>query len=377
MSLSVSSARTEKFFQSSISDVSGMWLVLHRFLVTFHVVFNYDSDGLDTDARDALAAFLGALAKQGWQFVVVSHRLSEVQTLGFITHVLEIGPESTITQCGERDSVTTSSALGRLDWSARHSTDFPEVNPSLLAAALSNSPKIKRSSRPLIDMKNITIKFPGSEPLVTGLNWTVEAGQHWNVRGPNGVGKSVLLGMITGHIAQAYGNDVQLFGLPKAKWTIEALRGRIGQVSAQLQTQLQQNHQSALKTICTGFHGIVGGACPPCSEAQYEQARRWAAVLGLEPLLDRSFTALSQGQQRLVVVARALVTGRQQGSLPDILLLDEPFHGLDTFRRRMLIDTLEQVSSYATIILVTHHEDEVPGFLSDVLKLNKHEGVTR
>ena len=111
----------------------------------------------------------------------------------------------------------------------------------------------------------------------------------------------------------------------------------------------------------------------------YAPAQVVASVFQVEHLMERSFTALSQGQQRIVLVIRALLScdgshgeaDSVEPRPPDLVLLDEPMHGLDRAMRERLVQVLSVVKDYSTVVIVTHHEDEVPPFCSKVLQLEK------
>jgi molybdate transport system ATP-binding protein len=223
----------------------------------------------------------------------------------------------------------------------------------------------------VLEMRGVRVRFEDGSELLGGLDWAVRRGQHYCVRGHNGVGKSLLLGLITGDTPQAFNNDVRLFGRERAALSLDAVRQHLGEVSARLQHAFARgSHYPALDMICTGYHRVQGsGPCPPCTPEQRARAEAWAAVLGLPArLLQVPFTALSQGQQRAALCARALLTGKQ-GALPTLLLLDEPFHGLDAGRRAALLHVLERIQGRTTIIIVSHFSDDIPNFVQRTLEL--------
>uniref|UniRef100_A0A7S2RXA5 ABC transporter domain-containing protein n=3 Tax=Mucochytrium quahogii TaxID=96639 RepID=A0A7S2RXA5_9STRA len=293
--------------------------------------------------------------------VLVSHRVSEIEDLHVMTHVLQVGGDNRISACGPKDQVLTESILSSLD----HKPQAAKLvkRDALLKQCLNWKKGSPPSDDTLVRMKNVRISF-GENVLVDNLDWEIRRGEHWAIQGPNGCGKTQLLGLISGENTQVYKNEVLVFGKSRNTMSLEQVREHLGLVSAKLQAQFQRTHQSALKAICTAFHGVVGGYCPPCTSEQVAHARKWAELLEIDDLLDKNFPALSQGQQRLVLCARAFVCGPAP-----LLLLDEPFHGLDSRKRALLLTILSEVAKESTVVMVTHHGDEVAPFVVKTLKL--------
>jgi molybdate transport system ATP-binding protein len=208
------------------------------------------------------------------------------------------------------------------------------------------------AGRPLqFDLRDVTVLVDG-RPVLDRVNWSVQAGEAWGVTGPNGAGKSTLLRLLAGEEQPASGAIDRLDLGPRAD--AGQVRLRVGQVSPELQAR-HRFDASGEAVVLSGFLGTVGLAAPPTAP-QREAASALLDRLGLAGLRARRFLACSYGEQRLLLVARALVAG------PEALLLDEPFAGLSPEARRLLRDVLGALrDGGTTLVLVSHHEDELDG----------------
>lgn len=185
------------------------------------------------------------------------------------------------------------------------------------------------------------------------LNWQIHAGEHWQVRGPNGCGKSTLLNLIFGDHPQCYSNQIELFGTPRGSGeSIWQVKQRIGMVSSSLHLQYRVN-ASALSVVLSGFFDSIGLYEQP-SEEQKAQAHAWLSLLKMDHLAKKGFRELSYGQQRLLLIARALIKH------PLLLLLDEPCQGLDYLNRKLVLQALSLIAEagLTQMVYVSHHDDE-------------------
>jgi molybdate transport system ATP-binding protein len=189
-------------------------------------------------------------------------------------------------------------------------------------------------------------------PVLQRLTWRIRAGEAWGITGPNGAGKSTLLRLLAGEEQPADG-VIRRLDLG-ARADADQVRRRVGQVSPELQAR-HRLEASGEAVVLSGFLGSVGLAERP-TPAQRRAAARALARLGLAHLRERSFLSCSYGEQRLLLVARALV------ARPEALLLDEPFAGLSPQARRALAGVLASLRRRGTtLVLVSHHEDELAG----------------
>jgi molybdate transport system ATP-binding protein len=194
----------------------------------------------------------------------------------------------------------------------------------------------------------------------------VRRGEHWALLGANGAGKTTLLSLILGDHPQAYANDVWLFGQRRGSGeSIWEIKKRIGWVAPELHLYHPRG-VSGLQVVCSGFFDSVG-LYHHCSPRQRRTARQWMYHLGIGQLAHASFEALSEGEQRLVLLARALV------KRPLLLVLDEPCQGLDTANRARVRRTVEAVGKQpeVSVIYVTHNPAELPRIITHTLVLER------
>ena len=118
--------------------------------------------------------------------------------------------------------------------------------------------------------------------------------------------------------------------------------------------------------VASGLHDSVGLYVRPKPE-QRSVCEYWLDVFGIGELKDHSFLQLSCGEQRLVLLARAFVKE------PDLLILDEPLHGLDTSNRRLVKEIIDNYSRREgkTLIMVSHYPEEFPACITHSLRLKR------
>ncbi|GDY26983.1 ABC transporter [Agarivorans sp. Toyoura001] len=205
---------------------------------------------------------------------------------------------------------------------------------------------------PLFCITQGSVSYAG-ETIFSGLDWQISRGQHWQVRGPNGCGKSTLLNLIFGDHPQCYSNHIQVLGYQRGSGeSIWQVKQRIGMVSAALHLQYRVNC-SAIEVVLSGLYDSIGIYQQP-SELELAQARLWLQLFGMQALEKQYFKSLSYGQQRLLIIARAMIKA------PSLLLLDEPCQGLDFLHRSTVINALELVAknTLSHLVYVTHHQED-------------------
>ena len=196
------------------------------------------------------------------------------------------------------------------------------------------------------------------------LSWTIRQGEHWALQGRNGSGKSTLLSLICADNPQSYACDITLFGHQRGSGeSIWDIKRRIGYVSPELHRSYQRN-LPALSIVASGLKDTVGLYARATDEDK-QQCLKWMQRFGIEQLAQRVFTQLSSGEQRLILVCRAFVKN------PDLLILDEPMHGLDMPRQQLVKDIINDYCSdpQKTLIMVTHYNEELPSCINRHLTL--------
>ncbi len=301
--------------------------------------------GLDAESRAQLHTTIERVSKTGVSLVMV---VDERDVPACITHRLLLEQPAPLPQTG-----------------------LPEhPKPSTLP---SNPPPDRRTAQtPFINavrMRNITVQY-GDKIVLDSIDWTVRRGEKWALLGPNGSGKSTLLSLITADNPQAYANDFELFdrkrGTGESIWQIKQ---KIGFVSPELHLYFPRQTR-VWDVVASGLFDTMGlfRKLKPeqitLVEAQLHQLDLWG-------LRDQPLSALSAGQQRWALLARALIKN------PPLLVLDEPTQGLDAAHTEQFPHLVEQQCSISvatarsdqTLIYVTHYPDELPRCITHTLQL--------
>jgi molybdate transport system ATP-binding protein len=306
-------------------------------------------NGLDAASREQLEGLLAWLSANDTQIVLITHRLSEIP-MG-VDHVLQLEG-------------------GRAIWQGRKAAFIerlaqPATDPRTVRALqpLARQEKTAPAEPPLIAMRAVTVRF-GDQVVLDRIAWTMHADEHWALTGPNGAGKSTLLALITGDQLQAYANDISVFGRRKGSGeSVWEIKQQIGYVGDALQARYQRQ-MSGFDVICSGFFDSVG-LYRRCTPDQRRTARQWVQSLAMEEIAGQPMARLSFGQQRLVLIARAVV------KTPRLLILDEPCNGLDGAYRRRVLEMLARISriSATQLLYVSHRPDEMPACITHRLRL--------
>lgn len=312
-------------------------------------------DGLDFKSRKALTALLERLTKAGISLVLVSHRTEELPSS--ITHLLVLGQERVIWR-------GPINAAPPLPFSSRK-TSSATFSHQKKSAPRSHFPPSAASPASLIDMHAVSVRYDGKSVL-DQITWSVQENQHWVITGPNGAGKSTLLKLITGECPQVYANAIRLFGKARGpSFSLEEIRGLIGAVNAG-QVMGYQKPVSGAEVVLSGFFDSVGVYRLP-DEQDLRTVRNWLRRLNLSELSETRFNHLSQGQRQMLLIARAMVKS------PKMLILDEPMAGLDAANRLRVINLLDDIAGQenTTILLVSHHMDDIPRCITHHLALEQ------
>jgi molybdate transport system ATP-binding protein len=162
-----------------------------------------------------------------------------------------------------------------------------------------------------------------------------------------------LLGLIFGDHPQCYSNDIQIFGNQRGSGeSIWEIKKHIGMVSSALHLQYRVSC-SALEVILSGFYDSIGLYQQP-TKKEIQLAQEWLAILHMSEYAKTSFRELEYGQQRLLLIARAIV------KQPALLILDEPYQGLDYLGRRLVKNTLELIAreNLSQLLYVSHYQQD-------------------
>jgi molybdate transport system ATP-binding protein len=323
------------------------------------LVLDEPFDGLDQASRGVLETLIGSCAAKGIRVILLLNRFSEI--LPDTTHIAYL-KDCRIIISGPKDELLSSEAL--LRFHAFHYTlpsQLPEVDSANILPPL-------QTGLPLIQMKNVTVRYD-QKCILNRLDWTVQPGEHWRISGPNGAGKSTLLSLVSGDNAQAYANDISLFGIKRGSGeSVWDIKSRIGLVS----TALQQDYRVGVTVkivVISGFFDSIG-VYNQYTKKQQEIALMWLEMLHLDKYIDTPFRNLSYGEQRLALLARAMV------KQPDLLILDEPCQGLDDINREMVLKLIDHLGNTGTtqILYVTHHQEDYLPCITNSLVLVPADG---
>lgn len=303
------------------------------------LVLDEPFDSLDREAMAHLDEFFAGLLRQdGPALVFLLNTLDEVHA--WHTH-LAVMDKGELIAAGPAAAMREDAALqALLRFDAASLPDWPAALPARPVPEL------------LVELRQGMVRY-GEREIFRGLDLCIRRGQHTLLTGPNGCGKSTLLGLITGDHPQCYSNDLRIFGTRRGSGeTIWELKRQLGIVSA----ALHRDHRvsgSALHIVLSGFHDSIG-LYDAVTPDQITHAGQWLQLTGMEAKANVAFRQLSYGEQRLVLVARALV------KQPALLILDEPTQGLDAVNRLRVLYFLEHMATQqlTTIVMVSHRLDE-------------------
>ncbi|MCF0186989.1 MAG: ATP-binding cassette domain-containing protein, partial [Bacteroidaceae bacterium] len=320
--------------------------------------------GLDAQTRDQLKALLNELA--GLQEVQIFLILSKSDEIpDFITHVVEV----------EGRSVHDKEPLEQYNIRLQHKrlpTLSTEKKEAILNYPYNEMQPIHPQEEdvqplPILDFRKVSIRY-GDRTILKDLDWTVQRGECWSLSGENGSGKSTLLSLVCADNPQSYACDIRLFG--KKRGTGESIwdiKRHIGYVSPEMHRAYLKD-LPAIDIVASGLHDSVGLYVKP-KPSQLGVCQFWMNIFGILPLKDKTFLKLSSGEQRLVLLARAFVKD------PDLLILDEPLHGLDLENRALVKEIIHTFSQRKnkTLIMVTHYQEELPPCFNHHIFLTKQK----
>ena len=303
-------------------------------------------DGLDVKSREQLAGLLGELSAQGYTVVLVLNRFDEIPD--FVQHAGVLA-DCALIEVGKKQKLLEQALIAQLAHSEKLAgVALPEADDPSARYTLPED-------QPRIILRDGVVEY-NDKPILHKLSWTVNPGEHWQIVGPNGAGKSTLLSLVTGDHPQGYSNDLTLFGRRRGSGeTIWDIKKHIGYVSSNLHLDYRVS-TTVRNVVLSGYFDSIG-IYQAVSDRQQKLARQWLNMLGMDnSIADAPFHSLSWGQQRLALIARALVKH------PTLLILDEPLQGLDPLNRQLVrrfIDILIGEGE-TQLLFVSHHAEDAP-----------------
>lgn len=214
-----------------------------------------------------------------------------------------------------------------------------------------------------LEFSDVVVRRDGRN-IIDHVTLSVEDDQRWVVLGPNGAGKTTLL-QLADTLMHPTSGRVDILGETLGHVDVFELRPRIGFASSAMARRIPAS-ETVLNTVMTAAYSVTGRWNEEYESLDERRARRVLAQWKLEHLAERTFGTLSDGEQKRVQIARAVMTD------PELLLLDEPTASLDLGAREELLILLgEYAQSPMTpaMVMVTHHVEEIPVGFTHVLLL--------
>ncbi|MBV4360035.1 ATP-binding cassette domain-containing protein [Pinibacter aurantiacus] len=300
--------------------------------------------GLDIETRKKLKTLINELAANGTTFIIIC---DHADVPSAITHVAYL-------QDGHLKEFAPAKSFDFLPAVASNTVRTVQTD---------NYPSLQCDFSTTIEMKNVSVKY-GEKEILHNIDWKVNRGEKWLLKGHNGAGKSTLLSLITGDNPQAYANEIYLFdkrrGSGESIWDIKK---NIGYVSPELQWYFD-NTVNCFQAVASGLFDTIG-LFKHINKEQEEQVNKWLDYFELTAYGSKLLSALSASQQRLALLARAMVKN------PPLLILDEPCQGLDQLQKNNFIELVDALceDDQRTLIYVSHYAEEVPAAVNKMILL--------
>jgi len=309
-------------------------------LLLLDEIFN----GLDTDNHARVLHSLKELSRSSLPWVLSTHRMQDIPPQA--THLCQL----------QNGRIVAQRRLKRL----------PRASVMKRPGASSHNVSKREDQEVLIALRNATVWREGSAVLKK-VSLEIGRAQCWVVHGSNGSGKSSFLQLLYGDLGVARGGTIVRTGIEPGV-PLELFKRHVGLVAPELQA-LHPRYLQVEEVVASGQHASIG-LNDALSSTQRSRVRRALRLVGAANLSRRAVRTLSYGQLRRVLFARALVHE------PDMLLLDEPYAGVDaatSVSLRALVRRAQE--SGVTIVMVTHHRDEWPRSTSHELELSSSQVI--
>lgn len=312
--------------------------------------------GLDKETRQQLREVLEMIAKErDLSIILVLAKDEDIPR--FITHVVKIKDKKVMPKVSREEYMAQAEKGQEL----MHLSD--EMRQEIISLPCRDD---DYNTNEVARMNKVSIRY-GERTILKDLDWTVHNGERWALSGQNGAGKSTLLSLVCADNPQSYACDIVLFDMQRGHGeSIWDIKKHIGYVSPELHRSYNRD-MPAIRIVASGLKDSVGLYVKP-SAGDYDICRTWMRFFGIEDLAERTFLKLSSGEQRMVLLARAFVKD------PELLILDEPLHGLDAKRGALVKDIIDAFCERKnkTLIMVTHYKENLPQCITDSIHLKRN-----
>ena len=304
--------------------------------------------GLDKDGRNLLQLALNQLVQKGLNIILIC---SQKDIPDCITHVAVLDKGKLIHN-GPKDIVLKSY------------TNLAENKPLNEIASLKDNYIITCTDfETAVLCKQVTIRYK-EQNILDNINLKISKGEKWCISGPNGSGKSTLLSLITADNPQAFANPIWLFDKRKGSGeSIWDIKKKIGHVSPELHLFFEKGIE-VKDAVASGLFDTIG-LFKKITQDQEDIIEKWMITTGIIENKNKRLYQLSLGEQRLVMLTRALVKS------PPLLILDEPCQGLDENQTERIKAIIEEITSIQdlTLIYVSHYQQDIPSTIKRFLHL--------
>lgn len=308
--------------------------------------------GLDADARTMLTALLASLAVSGSvQIMLLLSSAADVPQ--FVDSVIPVEDMCVGTKVARECFMMQEPQCGNGDI-------------ALLQQKLLSLPVVEEEAADeVLYFNKVSVRY-GSRTILRDVSWRVRSGEVWLLSGANGSGKSTLLSLVCADNLQSYACDITLFGRKRGTGeSIWDIKRRIGYVSPEMHRSYLRN-LPVKEIVASGLFDTIGLYRRPTVE-QIDTCRFYMELFGIGHLAEASFLRVSSGEQRLALLARAFVKD------PQLLILDEPMHGLDDGNRARVKAVVEAFSRRRgkSVVFVSHYECDAPSTVTHRLVLER------
>ncbi|MGQ0829819.1 MAG: ATP-binding cassette domain-containing protein [Bacteroidota bacterium] len=298
-----------------------------------YLILDNPFDNLDLASQKSFRTLLGEIADQTAIIQLINRKSDK---LDLISNVISIDDDNTII------------------YHENSETYFSEKNtrPAFNGSVPPPLFNYKAENKNLVSFNSVSVSYD-NKTILKDICWEINAGEFWQLIGPNGSGKTTLLSLIIGDNPQGYGQNLILFGRKKGSGeSIWDIKDKVGYFTPSM-TDLFSKYFSLEHMIISGFLDSIGLYIQP-SDLQIKLANEWLRLINMHHLKHTTFGQLSLGQQRMALIARAMVKH------PPLLILDEPASGMDDANALLVTTLINKIAaeSKTTILYVSHRKEE-------------------